>query len=62
MYAPILMGFISSEVKFNFKKLLFFVNFFIFLIYKKLQKVFEIFHFPTSPPFFNDFFSNFVQI
>ena len=37
----------------------------LFLIYKKLQLffwLFENFHFPTSPPFFNEFFSNFVQI
>ena len=40
IYAPILMGFFSSEVKFNFKTLLFLVKFFIFLIYKKLQLFF----------------------
>ena len=40
IYAPIFMGFFSSEVKFNFKTLFARVKFSIFFIYKKLQLFF----------------------
>ena len=41
IYAPILMGFFSSEVKFNFETLLFMSIFDFFFIYKKLQLFFD---------------------
>ena len=70
IYAQFLIGFFLSQVKFNFKTLFVPDKFMIFLyiyIYIKscsyfFHILFENFHFPTSPPFFNEFFSNFVKI